>query len=381
MHSVRLDFHALLKSPIFTWIEVDLSTIEKNVRTLRSIAGVPLMAVVKANGYGHGAREVARAALRAGASWLAVSCAEEGLALRKHGLRAPILVLGLVTAQEADEAIASGLSLTVYSAEAAQLYSDRATALARSVNVHLKVDTGMGRLGVLPGGETLEFARQITALPSIHLEGLFTHLACADESDPAPTLEQLAKFNTSLEALTAAGLRPAWVHAANSAATLAYPQSRFDIVRTGIAMYGAHPSPQVPLPPDCSPALAWKARLVSSKVLPPGWGVSYGMEYHTRTAESVGVVPVGYADGWRRNKPNIVLLNGRRVPVIGRVCMDQCMIPLVEPIDTGAEVVLIGRQGDEEIRTEEVAERWGTINYEVITGISARMPRVFLHDH
>jgi alanine racemase len=371
---------SLIKSPIFTWIEINLSAIEDNVRALRTIAGVPIMAVVKANGYGHGAVEVSRAALAAGSSWLAVSCAEEALVLREASIAAPILVLGMVTAQEADEAIAAGLSLTVYCQESAELYSARATALGRSVCVHLKVDTGMGRLGTLPGEPTLALARNITAMPSMHLEGVFTHLACADEENPAPTESQLAKFSSTLEALQGIGIRPAWIHAANSAATLAFPQARFNMVRNGLAMYGVHPSPQVRLPSSFRPALSWKARLVSCKVLPPGWGVSYGMEYHTAGEETVGVIPVGYADGWRRNRSNVVLLHGKRVPVIGRVCMDQCMVKLPEGASLGTEVVLIGRQGEEEIRAEEVAARWGTINYEVITGISARMPRVYVRD-
>jgi len=371
---------SLIKSPIFTWIEINLSAIEDNVRALRTIAGVPIMAVVKANGYGHGAVEVSRAALAAGSSWLAVSCAEEALVLREAGIAAPILVLGMVTAQEADEAIAAGLSLTVYCQESVDLYSTRAAALGRSVNVHLKVDTGMGRLGTLPGEPTLALARNITSMPSMHLEGVFTHLACADEENPAPTESQLLKFSSTLEALQGIGVRPAWIHAANSAATLAFPQARFNMVRNGLAMYGVHPSPQVRLPSSFRPALSWKARLVSCKVLPPGWGVSYGMEYHTTGEETVGVIPVGYADGWRRNRSNVVLLHGKRVPVIGRVCMDQCMVKLPEGASLGTEVVLIGRQGGEEIRAEEVAARWGTINYEVITGISARMPRVYARD-
>jgi len=370
----------LLKSPIFTWIEIDLSAVEGNVKALRTATGVPIMAVVKANGYGHGAVEISQAALAAGASWLAVSCAEEALVLREAGISVPILVLGMVTAQEADEAIAAGLSLTVYCRESAELYSQRASALGRSVNVHLKVDTGMGRLGTLPGKPSLELAQSITAMPAVHLEGVFTHLACADEEHPAPTVDQLAKFNATLQALKESGIRPAWIHAANSAAALAFPQARFNIVRTGVAVYGVHPSDQVMLPDAFRPALSWKARLVSCKVLPPGWGVSYGMEYHTTGEETVGVIPVGYADGWRRSRPNIVLLGGQRTPVIGRVCMDQCMIRLPRDASLGTEVVLIGRQNGEEIRVEEVAKRWGTINYEVITGISARMPRVYVRN-
>jgi alanine racemase len=370
----------VLKSPIFTWIEINLSAVEDNIRAVRSAAGVPVMAVVKANGYGHGAVEVSRAALAAGASWLAVSCAEEAIVLREAGIAVPILVLGMVTAQEADEAIAAGLSLTVYCMESAVLYSQRASALGRSVNVHLKVDTGMGRLGTLPGEQTISLAKTVAGMPSVHLEGVFTHLACADEKDPTPTLRQLEKFDSTLAALQQIGIRPAWIHAANSAAALAFPQARYNIVRAGLAIYGVHPSPDVTLPAAFRPALSWKARLVSCKVLPPGWGVSYGMEYHTAGEETVGVIPVGYADGWRRNRPNIVLLHGRRTSVIGRVCMDQCMVRLPEDASLGTEVVLIGRQDGEEIRVEEVAERWDTINYEVVTGISARMPRVYVRD-
>ncbi len=200
------------------------------------------MAVVKANGYGHGAVEVSRAALAAGSSWLAVSCAEEALVLREAGITAPILVLGMVTAQEADEAIAAGLSLTVYCQESADLYSTRAAALGRSVNVHLKVDTGMGRLGTLPGEPTLALARSIASMPSMHLEGVFTHLACADEENPAPTDAQLGNFPPRSMRCRPIGIRPAWIHAANSAATLAFPRARFNMVRNGLAMYGVHPS-------------------------------------------------------------------------------------------------------------------------------------------
>ena len=359
-----------------TWVEVDLAAVRNNVRELIRIADRPLMAVVKANGYGHGAVEVGRAALQAGASWLAVARAAEGLELRAAGIREPILVLGAATPTEAQAAVSNDLSLTLYDRELGEAYARRAAEVGRKARVHIKIETGMGRLGILPR-EAAEFGRWAAGVSDFFIEGAFTHFARADEADAAPTLAQVVRFREALDALRAAGIRPRWAHAANSAATLWVPEARFDMCRAGIALYGLSPSRQIPFPASFRPALSWKASLASGKDLPPGWGVSYGGTYVTRGSERIGVIPVGYADGWRRSGPNQVLLGGVRVDIIGRVCMDFCMMPLAAEASVGDEVVLIGCQEGKCIRTEEVAERWGTINYEVVAGIAARVPRLY----
>jgi alanine racemase len=365
-----------MENRFITWLEIDLSAIENNVRRLREIARTPLMAVVKANGYGHGAPQVARAAAAAGAAWLGVARVAEALELRQAGLALPILILGVITPAEVEQAIAAQVAFTVPSAELGRAYGQRAAALGATARVHLKVDSGMGRLGVMPE-QAAAVAHEIENQGGLQLEGLFTHLARADERDATTTRAQLAAFAGMIERMREAGITPSIIHAANSAATLNYPEARWGLVRTGIAMYGLHPSAQAPLPEGFRPALAWKAQLASCKELPAGRGVSYGHEYVTRGREVIGAVPIGYADGLRRARPNQMLLGGVRRPVVGRVCMDQCMVRLEKEMPIGSEVVIIGRQGREAITAEEVAQRWDTNNYEVVTGLGARVPRVY----
>jgi alanine racemase len=363
------------------WVEVDRSAIRGNLKRLVSLAGdAGIMAVVKANGYGHGAAAVARSAEAAGAAWLGVARPGEALELRAAGLSAPILVLGYTPLDLAGQAIRQELTLAVFDAETAAGYAAAARAMGRHARVHVKLDTGMGRLGVA-AEDGPAFVRGLHGLDGLEVDGLFTHFASADVADPAPTLAQLARFEAALQALSAAGLRPRWVHAANSAAILRYPAARYDLVRGGVALYGLDPSDDVPCPPGFSPALAWKARVVQVKTLPPGHGVSYGAEYVTKTAETVAVVPAGYADGYRRVPKNVneVLVGGRRAPVRGRVCMDQVIIGVndVPGVQVGDEVVLLGQQGAESISAEDLARRWGTINYDVTSGIMARVERVY----
>ncbi len=359
-----------------TWLEIDLSAIEENVRRLCALTRTPLMAVVKANGYGHGAPQVARAAKDAGAAWLGVARLAEALELRQAGLQLPILILGAVAVAEVEAAVAADVALTAPSVELARAYGQRAAASGAQARIHLKIDSGMGRLGVLPG-EALAAVREVRRLSGLRLEGVFTHLARADESDPAPTQAQLAAFKTVVDGMRAEGVPLPMLHAANSAGALNFPDARLDLVRVGIAMYGLHPSAATPLPAEFRPALAWKAQLASCKELPPGHGVSYGHDYVTRGREIIGAIPLGYADGFRRARPNSVLIQGARVPVVGRVCMDQSMVRLPAAPRMGAEVVIIGRQGNQVISAEEVAERWATNNYEVVTGLAARVPRIY----
>jgi alanine racemase len=363
------------------YCEIDLGAIRNNVRELMALVGhgTAVMAVVKANGYGHGAAEVARAAAEAGATWLGVSSPIEGIALRHAGAAARTLVLGCTPARLAHEAVAHHLALTVYDLRLAAHYAAMASSLGRVAWVHVKVDTGMSRLGVRPD-EAVEFVRALHAIKGLVVEGLFTHFSTADSADPAYTLGQLAMFNSVLGALDAAGLRPPLVHAANSAGTLAFPAARFNLVRTGIALYGLDPSADVRCPPGFEPALAWKTTVTQVKTLAAGQPVSYGNTYVTSGVEQIAVIAVGYADGFRRGAPNEVLIGGRLVPVVGQVCMDQSMVNVrgLDNVGIGDEVVLIGRQGQQAITADAVARRWDTINYDVICGIGARVGRVYL---
>ena len=360
------------------WLEIDLGAIENNIRWFLQNSGVQVMTVVKANAYGHGAVPVAQAALRAGATWCGVARIDEALELRRAGLDCPVLLLGFTPAGRVQEAIAERISLTIWSAEQISLASSAAQSVGMLARLHLKVDTGMSRLGAQPE-EAQALAIQLANIPGITFEGLFTHFARADEADRRTTERQESTFRQVLSALEAKGLRPPLVHAANSAASLTRPSAYFNLVRAGIAIYGLHPSDECPLPEEFRPALAWKATLSQVKVLPPGRGLSYGHEYTTRSEERIGTLPAGYADGLRRVKGNQVLVAGRRVPVVGRVCMDQALLQLdgVPHASQGDEVVLIGTQDAQRISAEEVARRWSTINYEVVCGIGPRVPRLY----
>ncbi|MEJ2599695.1 MAG: alanine racemase [Anaerolineales bacterium] len=361
-----------------TWVEIDLGAIEQNARNFCQRTGVEVMAVVKANAYGHGAVPAARSAVRGGATWLAVARIEEALELRQADLENPILILGYTPPKRLVEAVANDVSLTVWDVDHFQAISRVAQNLGKTARLHLKVDTGMSRLGIQPS-QAVELVENVQGLPGIILEGIFTHFARADESDPQPTDSQLRSFREVIEILEAKRLRPAYVHAANSAAGLRRPEAYFDLVRMGIALYGLHPSSECPLPQEFRPALTWKTQLSHLKTLPAGRGVSYGHMYTTRVRERIGTLPVGYADGFRRLSGNQVLVNGLKVPVIGRVTMDQIMVQLdgVPQAKAGDEVVLIGQQGKARITAEQVADTWGTINYEVVCAIGARVPRIY----
>lgn len=361
-----------------TWVEVDLEAIENNVKYVSQSTGVQVMAVVKANAYGHGAVPVARAALRGGSTYLAVARIDEALELREAGLDCPIMLLGYTSPNRMEEAIANRITLTVWDNQQVEAVEISAIKARSKAYVHLKVDTGMSRLGAQPR-EVVSLARCLDGKADIIFEGLFTHFARSDEADKTTTDIQEGCFLDVLKALDEHGLRPPLVHAANSAASLTRSSAYFDMVRLGIAMYGLVPSSECPLPEGFRPALTWKTILSHVKILPPKRGVSYGHEYTTRTNEYIGTIPLGYADGFRRIQGNQVLINGKRVQVIGRICMDQIMVQLDNATEAkaGDEVVLIGNQKGEMITADEVAANWGTINYEVTCAIGARVPRFF----
>jgi alanine racemase len=362
-----------------TWIEVDRGAIESNVRLLREKTNVEVMAVVKANGYGHGTAPVAQAALRGGATWCGVARIEEAIELRQAGIDCPVLVLGFIPVEKIETAILNNISISVWDDDQIKFASIVARNLEIKAKLHLKVDTGMSRLGIIPEN-AVQMSRAILDSAAVIYEGIFTHFARADESDKTPTERQESCFQDVIESLVAVNIDPPLVHAANSAAAISYSSSWFNLIRPGIAIYGLDPSPDCKLPAGFKPALSWKSVLSQVKTLPRGRGVSYGHEYTTTRDEKIGTLPVGYGDGYRRISGNQVLIRGVRVPVIGRVCMDQVMVQLdsIPEAQEGDEAVLIGSQGDQLITVDDVAKTWKTINYEVICGLGARVPREYL---
>ncbi len=367
--------------------EIDLDAIRHNVRTLIGVAAsAELLAVVKADAYGHGAVPVARAALEAGATWLGVALVEEGMELRTAGIDAPILVLSESVPSAAPAVVQHGLTPVVYTANGIEALA-KAVAEAgapRPLAVHLKVDTGMHRVGCAPE-EAIGLIESIEARPGLSLEGVCTHLAVADEPDNPYTAEQLDRFDVLLAALHARSRIPPLVHAANSAGLLAHPRARYNLVRCGIAMYGIPPSAELAGHAPLRPAMAVKAAVSFTKRLAAGESVSYGRHFKATKDTFVATVPVGYADGVPRNLGLMggeVLIGGHRHRIAGSVTMDQLVVDLgdVNPgvASLDAEVVLLGQQGNEEITATEWADRLGIIPYEVTTRMGPRLPRTHL---
>lgn len=363
-----------------TWLEIDLSAIAHNVQAMRRLTDTRVMAVVKANGYGHGLVAAANTAVGAGAAYCGVARIDEALEIRDGGVDAPVLVLGETPNSRMADAVARQISVTVYDQAQLDPLATAARSAGEPVRVHVKVDTGMTRLGAAPN-QAFGLLQALQGMEGVQVEGLFTHFARADEPSAQSTDKQAALFNDLLGEVTSAGLRPPLVHTANSAAALTRPSARFDMVRPGIAIYGLNPSPEVRVPEDFRPSLTWKARLTTVRQVPAGTGVSYGHRYVTQKDERLGVIPVGYGDGFRREPGARVLIHGHWAPVVGRVCMDQTIVNLdnVPQAATGDEVVIVGRQGDLGIRPGDLAEVWGTVGYEVVCGLSARVPRLYEH--
>jgi alanine racemase len=371
-----------------TWIEVDLGAIAHNCERLKAIVGpgVEVMAVLKANAYGHGLVPVARTVLRHGATMLGVAALNEAEALRQADIAAPVMVLGYTPAWQARSVARLGLTVALYSLDVATALSRAAQSLHRPIQAHVKVDTGMGRLGLLPG-QVLDFLRAVRDLPGLEVEGIFTHFATADFTDQSYVRQQLAVFQDVLHRAQGAGFAFRYVHSANSAATLTLPPAHFNLVRPGIALYGLHPSDEVRCPDDFRPALSFKTQVAQVKELPPGSCVSYGCTFWTERPTTLAVLPVGYADGFRRAPLHWgqVLIRGQRAPLVGRVCMDQCLADVTDVpggrqgsgVRQGDEVVLIGSQNGGCITAEEAAACLGTVNYEVVSELLVRVPRVY----
>jgi alanine racemase len=365
-----------------TFIEVDLDAIAHNIRAIKNHIGpsISLMAVVKANAYGHGAVEVARTALRNGASRLAVARAGEGIQLREAGISAPILVMSYTSPAEIESAVAHDLTLAVTELQIAEIVSARSVALGRRTPVHVKVDTGMGRFGLLPD-EVVPFLNRLAVMPGLVVEGIFSHFSVADLADKDYTWQQFQIFQRVVVELRAAGHHVPLCHIANSAATLDLPAMHLNAVRAGIAIYGLRPSSQVEPAVPLKPALTLKSRVARVRTLPAGSSISYGRTYITPRAMAVALVPVGYGDGYHRLMSNrgAVLINGQRAPIVGRVCMDHFVVDIsqVGPVEVDDEIVLIGRQGEGQITADEVATWAETINYEVTTSLLPRVPRFY----
>jgi alanine racemase len=366
--------------------EIDLDAVEANTRSLVELvgAGSGIIAVVKANGYGLGAAQIGAAALRGGAKMLAVACADEGAALRMAGYGGPLLVMGYVAPEEAPLIAEHRLTIALHRPHVAEALQSAAMSagLGRgALRVHLKVDTGIGRFGCTPG-EFLPLARRVRELDRLEIEGLMTHFADADSADQAYAREQLRRFAEVRLQADEAGVNFRFVHAANSAAALFLPEARFDLVRAGIVLSGHSPTPGRDLPVSIRPALSLRSQVARLFRVEPGGSVGYGRTWVAERPSVVGLVPVGYADGYPRNLGNRAhaLVGGQRCPVVGRVSMDQITVDLTElaQVSEGDEVVLIGTQRREHVSTDELAQHAGTISYEILTGLAPRVPRHYL---
>jgi alanine racemase len=361
-----------------TWAEVDLDCISANVASIKKHLpqDVNIIAVVKANAYGHGDVQVAETALEAGAAYLAVAFMDEAIALRNKGITAPVLVLGASRPEDVQVAAKFDITLTVFQQEWLEEAAKYLNANDK-ISLHIKVDTGMGRIGVRDLTELTAIEQIISENDQFLLEGIYSHFATADELDGTYFRQQLALFESMIRGLKA---QPKYIHSSNSAAALRYPNAYFNAVRIGIAMYGLTPSlemeKEIPFP--LREAFSLRSRLVHVKKLQKGEKVSYGATYETGEEEWIGTIPIGYADGWiRKLQGQEVLVKGTRSPIVGRICMDQCMIRLPYHVPIGTTVTLIGEQEGQFISVNEIAKKLDTINYEVPCIIANRVPRLY----
>jgi alanine racemase len=343
------------------------------------------MAVVKANGYGHGAEAVARTALQNGADMLAVAILDEALALWKAGIESPVLILGYTPLTDMETVIDHGFIQTVYRTEQGAALSESAARLGKKARVHIKIDTGMGRIGFLPDKSARREILDIASLPGLEIEGIFTHFATADALDKRYQHWQLERFLTFVYDLKKEGLEIELSHAANSAAIMDCPEAHLDLVRAGILIYGVYPSREVNRACiDIRPVMTWKAQVAQVKRVGSGVSISYGCRFTTGKPTEIVTLPLGYADGYSRLLSNRseVLINGHRLPVVGLVCMDQLMVDAAQcpDVEVGNEAVLVGSQGENTISADDLADWMETNAYEILCGVSARVPRILTHN-
>lgn len=366
-----------------TYAEINLGAIRSNVQEVRSEVGpIPKISVaVKANAYGHGLKQVAQTVLQAGANVLGVAFLEEGIELRRMGIGAPILILGSEFPERADEIVRWGLTPTICTHELAAALSAAGKQQHRKVQAHLKVDTGMGRIG-LKTGEILSFVEAISALDGLGLEGIYTHFPAADAHDERYTLSQIRRFAEVVRRIRERGIPIPIAHTANSAAIIRYPDSHMDMVRPGLMIYGLEPFRGAYYQIQLKPALTLKSRICFLKTVRAGTAIGYGRTFIAEKQSKIATIPVGYGDGYNRSLSNRgqVLIRGKRAKIVGNICMDQMMVDVtkVVGVQVGDEVVLIGEQGAERISAEEIARLCGTINYEVVCALAQRVPRVYI---
>jgi alanine racemase len=366
-----------------TWAEIDPNSLRHNLEQIRAVLPprVQILSVVKANAYGHGSCDVSRLLAQWGIDWFGVSSIEEGLALRACGLKGRILLLGTSFPFDGFEAaLKADLTPTVASLRGLEALAEVASRLGRhETRIHLKVETGMGRIGVSPAGVAVLFD-WLNSHPAVRLEGIYTHFSCAD-SNPGMTLEQLSLLRRVIEVARQCGQKDFVAHAANSAAVFSCPETHLDMVRPGLSLYGVPPWEESRPKPVLWPVLTWKTRIAFIKSISVGTSVSYGATFRAVRASRIATLPVGYADGYRRDLSNMgqVLIRGQRCPVVGRITMDHAMVDITDldaGVEVGEEVVLLGSQGKEEISAWDMARSCRTIPYEILCGISQRVPRI-----
>ena len=367
------------------WAEVDLDNLAHNIREVRRITNPKtiIMAVVKGDGYGHGATMAAKVFLENGAERLAVATLTEAMELRRASFEAPILVLGYTPAYQSGDVLEYDVNPAVYTSGHAEALSKAAIAMGRVAKIHIKLDTGLGRIGFLPTEKSINEIVEISQLPSLEIEGIFTHFAVADLREKKYTRGQFEKYMQIVEEIEERGVSIPIKHASNSAAVIDLPEYNLDMVRPGSILYGMYPSDEVDMDKvELRPALTLKAKMSNVKTVPKGTGISYGLTFTTDKPKRIGTLSIGYADGYSRAFSNRaeVGIKGRRAPVVGRVCMDQCMIDLtdIEEAKIGDEVVLFGDGSDHTPRAEELAGWMGSIFAEVLSSLSRRVPRVYI---
>lgn len=368
-----------------TWAEVSLDAIAHNVKAIKMglKPSCRFMAVVKADAYGHGAIQVAKAALEAGADWLGVAFLDEALQLRAAGIDCPILVLGYMPPASVEAAVKHRIAVTVFTEEELESVVESAARHRQHACVHLKVDTGMSRLGVTDRETALDLARKAASSPWVRLEGIFTHFASADSPDETYTRQQFRTFLSYIDDLERHGVRIPVKHCCNSAASLRFPEMHLDMVRVGISLYGLRPfSGPVPGLPELLPAMHWKTRIASLKQVPAEQPIGYGCTYRPERPSLIATVPAGYADGLSRRLSNRggMMIGGRKAPIVGRVCMDQTMLDVsaIPGVRKGDEVLLFGRTEEGCLPVEEMASLLDTIHYEIVCMVGKRVPRVYL---
>lgn len=366
------------------WAEINLDRIAHNMKEVVKIsASKEIIAVIKADAYGHGALEVAPVLIESGATRLAVAVVTEALELRRAVKNAPIMILGYTPVSYVEEIVNNDIEVTAYDYDYVRQLSREADKYNKKVKIHIAVDTGMGRIGFLPTESSVEDVYKISKLPNIIIESVFSHFSSADEKDKEYTIYQFEKFNWFCKEIEAAGVKYNFRHIANSGAIIDLPQTHLDAVRPGIALYGYYPSKEVDVTKiDLKPAMSLKASIINLKRVPAGEYISYGRAYKTSRESVIATLPIGYADGYTRLlfSKGKVIVRGKFAPIVGKICMDMCMIDVtdIEGVELGDEVIIMGEENNIKYDADDIANNIGTINYEVLCSISKRVPRVFI---